>query len=137
MLVEKEFSTTDTEVCILYNCKRWKLPYDVQSMIKFGNKECILEKKNWGQQQRAASQLEVTREQRHNWKKQQRAAAQLVRRQQGNSHTTGGICEDQQHSWRQRNRRDISTAGGNCEEQQHSCRQQGSSRSLRGCRCSR
>ena len=45
VLVEKEFSTTDTEVYILYNCKRWKLPYDVQSMIKFENKECILEKK--------------------------------------------------------------------------------------------
>ena len=35
VLVEKEFSTTDTEVYILYNCERWKLPYDVQSMIKF------------------------------------------------------------------------------------------------------
>ena len=35
VLVEKEFSTTDTEVYILYDYERWKLPCAVQSMINF------------------------------------------------------------------------------------------------------
>ena len=37
VLVEKEFSTTDTEAYISnkINVKDWILPYDVQSMIQF------------------------------------------------------------------------------------------------------